>query len=238
MEAESTDIKDFEMVASDLKNVKMQDATPEYIGKNTFTNNTNTEQVYSTVSYKHSSTKSTFTSTTKGFSVAGQVTVFKKIFKLPNGVGIFPFVNPSTTETQKDNETIELTVPPQTVRVPAHKKYKVEVVYLRESLSGQIDFYGEGKDLTSNLTAHMTWQGAGGRQSKKQTFSYKTNSIWNNLSSTQKNSIEGITFDGFNNFKIEGTAALTGIVGTTFQVNTYDITNSKNPVLIQVETIN
>lgn len=234
---ESTDIKDFNIKVSNLKNIKMKDATPEYIGQNTFANNTNTEQTYSTVSYAHSSSKTASTTVTKGFSILGKIAKTSIPLLLPNGIEISPTINTSTTNTETVSESVTLTVPPQSVKVPAHKKYKVEVVYLRESVSGDLDFHGKGTDLTANITARMVWWGAGGRPSKEQTFKYNTTTMFKNLSSSQKNTIEGITFNDTNGFDISGTATLNGIVGTTFEVNTYDITDSSQPLLVQQEIV-
>lgn len=237
LDKEETNIRDFNMEVSGVKNIQMKDTTPEYIGYNTFTNTTNTPQNYYTVSFAHKSTKTSSTTVNDGFSLKKGVTNLKVPVLLPNGIKLPIAINANSTSTTTASEEITLTIPPQQVNVPAHKTYKVEVNYLKKSLTGDIDFKGTGQEPTSALTALMSWTGGMGRPNKQRTFNYQTKTLWNSLSSSQKNNIQGIKFNN-KDFYIDGTASLKGIVGTEFEVKTYDITNRSAPTLVSSERVN
>lgn len=233
-----TDIKNFNLEANNINNITVKDVAPEYIGGNDFINDTDIEQSFATDSYSHATTKTTSTSVTKGFSIGGKNTTLKVPIVLPeNNIEINATLNAGITETTTDSDTVTFTVPPQPVKVPAHKKYRAEIVYNRQSLSGNIDFRGIGTNLKSNITVLMSWTGGLNRPSYDRTFTFDTENLWKTLSTSQKNSIEGLTFNN-NSFNIEGTATINGIAGTKLVVHLYDITNNQAPVLVRTIPIN
>lgn len=237
MEGQSTSIPNFNLETDKVHNITVKDMAPEYIGENVFTNSTDNEQTYNTITYAHTQTKTVSTAVTKGFSVGGKTTVVKIPIVLPNGIDVNATLNSSTTNTTTNTESKTITVPAQAVNVPAHKKYKAVVTYNRKSLSGNINFKGTGTNLTSNITALMSWTGGMNRPNKQRTFNFDTGKLWDSLSTSQKNNIQGLKFNN-NSFNIEGTSTIEGIVGTNFEVNTYDITNEKAPILVKTAQVN
>lgn len=237
LDDDETSIDKFNMEVTAVKNVRMQDTTPEYIGYNTFTNTTGKQQIYATVSFAHESSKKSSTSVNNGFSIKkGQTSISVPIL-LPNGIKLPISISADTTSTTSASEKLTLTVPPQSVKVPPHKIYRVEINYLKKSLTGDIYFKGSGQNSISHLTALMSWTGGMMRPNKHRTFSHSTPALWNSLDNSQKNQVEGIKFHN-NDFYIEGKANLSGVVGTEFEVKTFDVTNSENPILIHCEKIN
>ncbi|MDO6632227.1 ETX/MTX2 family pore-forming toxin [Bacillus thuringiensis] len=232
LEDKTTNMKEFKMKAKDFTNIEYGDLNSEYIGENVFTNTTNQEQTYTTASYTHTFTNSVSTTVSNGFSVGGKTTIFKIPYVLPNGIDISPTINASTAETTTTTDTKTFTAPSQNVKVPPKKIYLVEVKFQKKSFQGNIDFSGSGTGLSSDLSLHMSWQGAGGRPNKTETKTYKTKNMWDSLNNSEKNNIEGVKFGNNDDFTVEGTASLKGIVGTKLEVTTYDITNKSNPVLI------
>lgn len=227
-----TNLGNFELIAGDVENITLSDTNSEYIGENVFTNNSDQAQVYSTTAYAHSFSNTATTTVTNGFSVGGKDPILKIPLLLPNGISLTPNINTSTTEAKQTSETQTYTVPPQNVNVPANKKYMVKVRFGKQLLKGKIKFSGRSSNVSSDLAVYMTWQGAGGRPSKTRVFNYDTKEMWDSLSTSEQNTIDNINFNSKNEFTIEGEADLNGIVGTKLYVDTYDITDKSNKVLI------
>lgn len=205
-----------------------------YVGENEFTNSTEVEQTNITTNFSKEVTSTASTSTTKGFSINGEGLGFK----LPIFIGTNKMTgsfNSSTTDTQTEATTETITSGAQSVKVPAHKTYRVVVSLEQIEFEGTVDYTATGKDLQNNINATGWWLDIAGRPYTKHfDLSYSIGSEWNSLNAQQKNSIKEIQINSNNNtMTVDGQAEIRGVTGTRMVVKTYDITNGQNFLLNQ-----
>ncbi|PES23077.1 ETX/MTX2 family pore-forming toxin [Bacillus cereus] len=211
-------------------NFKLKQSVPKliYIGDNKFSNTTNTDQSYVTTSYSKAVTHEVSTATTKGFNLNGQGLEFK----LPLFIGsntITASFNSGTTETNTETTTETITSGAQTVNVPANKTFKVIVSLEEFTFNGTLDYKANGTNLYNDITAKGMWIDRWGTPyTKTYNFHESVGSEWNNLNSEQKASIKEIKINPSNNsMTVEGSAEITGTLGTRMIVKTYDITDGE-----------
>ncbi|MDI6680275.1 ETX/MTX2 family pore-forming toxin [Bacillus wiedmannii] len=220
-------------------NLKLKQSVPNliYVGDNVFNNTTDTDQSYVTTNYSKAVTQTVTTTTTKGFNLNGQGLQFK----LPLFIGknkITATFNSGTTKTNTDTIVETITSGSQPVKVPAHKKYKV-IIHLEEfTFNGTFDYKANGTNLYNDITAKGMWIDRGGTPYRKTyNFHESVGYEWNNLNSSQKANINEIKINPSNNsMTVDGSAEVTGTLGTRMVVKTYDITHGENN-LVRTEAI-
>ncbi|AYB41075.1 ETX/MTX2 family pore-forming toxin [Brevibacillus laterosporus] len=226
-------------ITGTVNKLNFDSAIVEYVGENVFENTTNETQKFSTAKYTKSVTESIATATTKGFKVGGSgdgSNIFTIPLLLNNGIKINGEFNSSTTETQTKSETKTIEASAQTVEVPPHKKYKADVVLEQRNFWGDVTFTGVWSNPVTTIKATASYWAPNGMGAwKEYTFSDKTQNYWKGLTTSQKNSINGIKFEN-SNVKAEGTAKVEGIFGSMLNVKIYDITDKSNPKLVETRS--
>ncbi|WP_103621635.1 ETX/MTX2 family pore-forming toxin, partial [Bacillus thuringiensis] len=220
--------------------LKFDSSIVEYVGENIFENNTDITQKYSTASYTRSATESVTTSTTNGFKVGGSgdgSNIITIPLLLNNGIKVNAEFNSSTTESKTISDSVTRVAPPQTVEVPPHSKFKAEVVLEQRNFWGDVTFNGVGNNPETIIVAKAGKVNSGGSLIKEYTFKDNTVNYFNKLTTSQKNSLNGITFNN-NNVNVKGTAKVEGIFGTMLNVKIYDITDESNPKLVATRSFN
>lgn len=215
-------------------NLKLKQSVPNliYVGENVFENTTDTDQSYVTTSYSKAVTQTVSTATTKGFKLDGQGLEFK----LPLFIGsnkITASFNSGTTNTNTNTITETITSGAQPVRVPAFKKYKVTTNLEEISFNGTFDYKATGTNLYNDITAKGMWIDRWGTPYRKTyNFHESVGNEWMSLNSSQKASINEIEINPSNNsMTVDGSAEVTGTLGTRMVIKTYDITNGKNDLV-------
>jgi len=241
-----TDINGLSLKPKDIQNLKVQDLNPDFIGSNEFNNTSDQEQTFSTASYSHSFQNTTSTAVTKAFSIAGKSTVFSVPIVLKKGIEVTATVNSATTNTTTESETKTFTAPSQSVKVPAHRTYKVDVEFYKKSLSGEMPFTGQADNVTTSFNVRLKYLQPGPvfqRPDRIKSYKNSTVNYLFALHDAQQQDIynSGLIF-GYdaptNEFKIDATANLTGVIGSVLKVNIYDVTNRSQPTLVKQTTIN
>ncbi|MBP3972619.1 ETX/MTX2 family pore-forming toxin [Bacillus sp. WL1] len=220
--------------------LKYDSSIVEYVGENTFENNTNQTQKYSTAKFTKSVTESITTATTTGFKVGGSgdgSNILTIPLLLNNGIKVNAEFNTATTESKTKSETVTREAPAQTVEVPPHSIYKAEIVLEQRNFWGDVTFNGVGNNPETTIVAKAGKVNAGGSLIKEFTFKDSTANYWKKLTNSQKDSLNGITFNN-NNVNVKGTAKVEGIFGSVLQVKIYDITDKSNPKLVETRSFN
>ncbi|WP_179885294.1 ETX/MTX2 family pore-forming toxin [Bacillus cereus] len=215
-------------------NLKLKQSVPNliYVGDNEFDNTTDTDQSYVTTNYSKAVTQTVSTTTTKGFNINGQGLEFT----LPLFIGnnkITAAFNSGTTKTTTETTTETITSGAQPVKVPAHKKYRVITSLEEVSFNGTFDYKANGTNLYNDITAKGLWIDRYGTPYRKTyNFHESVGSEWNSLNSSQKASIKEIEINPSNNsMTVNGSAEVTGTLGTKMIVKTYDITDGGNNLI-------
>ncbi|HHT7189404.1 ETX/MTX2 family pore-forming toxin [Bacillus cereus group sp. Bc222] len=211
----------------------------EYIGENVFPNPFDEPVERTTSKYSKAVTESTTTTTIKGFKVGGSgdgSNIFTIPLLLNNGIKVNAEFNSSTSESKTKSETKTVEASPQKIIVPPHKTYKADVILEQRNYWGDVTFTGVGSNPVTTIKGTASYWAPNGMGAWKQyTFSDKTENYWKGLSTSQKNSVNGIKFEN-NNVKAEGAARVEGIFGSLLTVNVYDITDKSNPKLVETRS--
>ncbi|MCR8981665.1 ETX/MTX2 family pore-forming toxin [Brevibacillus laterosporus] len=222
-------------ITGTVNKLNFESTTPEYIGENVFENTTDQTHKFTTAKFTKSVTESTTTTTTNGFKVGGSGDIFT-IPVLISGIKVNPEFNSSTTEAKTKSETKTLEASSQTIEVPPHKVYKTDVVLEQRAFWGDVTFTGEAKTPKIEINASAYYTAPNGMiDSKKYKFSDCAGYYFDYLTTSQKNSINGIQFKN-HDLKAEGTAKVEGIIGSMLTVKVYDITDKSNPKLVETRT--
>lgn len=223
-------------------NLKFDSSVVEYVGENEFVNDSDQTQKFSTAKYTKTVTESIATSITKGFKVGGDAS---NLFTIPlilnNGVKVNAEFNSSTTETNTKTETKSIEASVQTVEVPPHKKYKVDVVLEQRNFWGDVTFTGEGLNPMTTIKGTARYWGPNGMGIWEQhTWSKNTGFFMNALPNFSLNGVEIIynSNTGESRVKVEGAGRVEGIFGSKLVVNIYDITvETEPPVLVETRSL-
>ncbi|PFJ17272.1 hypothetical protein COD67_09895 [Bacillus cereus] len=235
-------------ITGTVNNLKYDTTIVKYVGDNIFDNTEIDEpQNYTTGKFTESITESTTTTVTNGFKVGGDG---NNIFTIPillnNGIKINAEFNSSTTNSKTKSETKTIEASPQTIKVPAYRKYKVDVLLEHRNFWGDITFTGEANDPMTTIVAKAGKVNTGGSITKEYTFKDLSGSYFQQLTKSQQNSINGLEFT-YNRpgpmtpstvLKAKGTAKVEGIFGSVLTVKAYDITDESNPILVETKSFN
>ncbi|MGC9299167.1 ETX/MTX2 family pore-forming toxin [Bacillus cereus] len=227
----------FSLNADDIKNLQYNDLQPQYIGENEFRNTTDQEQTFTTASYSQAVTNSVSSTVIQGFKATSTTSLLKIPILLPEGINLNAEFNSASNTTTTNTTTETLTAPPQNIKVPAGRTYKVEVNLLKKKFTGDIDFHGKGTDVKSNLKVCATYYGPGfPRPTKYPSYTYSTADMWRGLTTEQKKQITGVNFNNNKDLTIDGTTKVEGIYGSNLEVVVYDITNKNIPKMVETRT--
>lgn len=204
--------------------LRANDVAPEYVGENVFHNDSPTEQTYSTTTYSKAITETTSTTTTRGFTIGGDGKTFSIPLIFSEGLNAMAQFNSSKAEATTNSVTRTLTVPPQQVKVPAHKTYVAVVNLERKVFRGSLSYKAIGTNLRTNITATGMWVSWYGTPSTRTfNFNNRTGDLWNKISFSEQNKVRGITMNsGSNSIKIDGQANIESVVGSKLTVRIYD----------------
>ncbi|MBO0440593.1 ETX/MTX2 family pore-forming toxin [Candidatus Enterococcus ikei] len=120
---------------------------PKYIDMNTFVNDSDEEQVFTSVSRNEVIEESETSTITQNYSLGAESSVsFDLMVNASSTIRFQADFNKEDSSTKSHTETF--TVPAQNTRVPAHKKYRLELVVSRVSTKAAIK-------LTSKIKAKV-----------------------------------------------------------------------------------
>ncbi|MBN9901656.1 ETX/MTX2 family pore-forming toxin [Bacillus thuringiensis] len=234
-------------ITGTVNDLKFDTTVVKYVGDNIFDNTEiDIPQDYTTGKYTESVTESTTTTVTNGFKVGGSgdgSNIFTIPLLLNNGMKINAEFNSSTTNSKTKSETKTIEASAQKITVPAHKKYKVDVLLEHRNFWGDVTFTGSAQDPITTIVTKAGKVNMGGSIIKEYTFKDLSGSYYNKLTNSQKNNIEGLEFINLfpgpsNILKAKGTAKVEGIFGSVLTVKTYDITDESNPKLVETKSFN
>ncbi|OTZ66216.1 hypothetical protein BK769_32990 [Bacillus thuringiensis serovar kumamtoensis] len=212
--------------------------TPIYIGHNEFNNDSDQPQKFTTSKFTKAVTEGTTSTVTNGFRLGNPgLNLFTIPLILSDGMKINAEFNSSTSESQQKSETKTIEASPQNIEVPAHKKYKVDVVLEQTSYWADVTFTGEGINLNTTINATGIHTGHMGMQESRK-FSWNKNTIelFNGLKQEQKNNIHGIKFSN-GKMNANGTGKVEGIFGSNLVVKVNDVTDPLNPILVMTKSL-
>ncbi|WP_095022072.1 ETX/MTX2 family pore-forming toxin [Bacillus thuringiensis] len=220
--------------------LKYDNSVVEYVGENIFENHSDVTQKFSTAEYTRNVTESITTTTTTGFKVGGSgdgSNIITIPLILDNGIKMSAEFNSSTTESKTKSDSRGIKAPAETVEVPPHSKFKAEIVLEQRNFWSDVTFNGVGNNPETKIVAKAGKVNAGGSLIKEYTFKDDTVNYWNRLTTSQKNSLKGITFNN-NNVNVKGTGKVEGIFGSVLKVKIYNITDKSNPKLVETRSFN
>lgn len=203
-------------------------ADPLYFGDNTFTNNTDNQQTYNTPVYSHEVQQTTTVTNTKGFRMGDSGILMKLPLMMKEGMKISVPDNTSSTKSESTAIKDTLTSPAQPVVVPPHSKYQVKTYLVRNEFSGPVTYRATGQLKNTDIHTKAMWVDATGTpHTKSVTIPDETVNYWHDLSDDRKNNISDFSINEDNNtFDFNGETFVEGVYGSTFAVETYDVTNS------------
>nr|MBO1355150.1 ETX/MTX2 family pore-forming toxin [Enterococcus sp. DIV0212c] len=209
---------------------------PKYIDVDTFINDTDEEQVFTSLSRDEVIEESETSTITQNYSLGAESSIsFDLMVNASSTIRFQADFNKEDSSTKSHRETF--TMPPQETRVPAHKKYRLELVVSRMSTTAAIK-------LTSKIKAKVY-------------FAEEPNRIWyGNLLNTYYryryavDEFPDLVPSGFaDNFEAVynisdallydgGFGHIEAVYGTDFYIRTHDVTNGEeNSVIVNEQKL-
>ncbi|WP_430603518.1 hypothetical protein IGJ02_001081 [Enterococcus sp. DIV0724b] len=209
---------------------------PKYIDVDTFRNDTDEEQVFTSLSRNETIEESETSTITQNYSLGIESNInFDLIVNASSTIHFQADFNKEDSSTKSHTETF--TVPAQNIKVPAHKKYRLELVVSRVSTKAAIK-------LTSNIKAKIYFAESPTSlwYRKMSTTYYDYNNAVNwfpelvpsgfaDNFDTVYNNDDILLYDG-------GFGHVEAVYGTEFNVVTRDITNGEeNSVIVNEQKL-
>ncbi|MGE6514063.1 ETX/MTX2 family pore-forming toxin [Lysinibacillus sphaericus] len=222
------DIKDAELNGSNIEGSIIENSQLLTVGENILENTLGHEVTLYTSGYEHGFKETTSTTNTSGWTFGYNYNASLSVMMLTASHSFSVDYNMSTSNTTEKSEDRKFIIPPQGFSVPAGKKYKVEYVFEKITISGKnkinADLYGDATYTFNNqpMSPQLLYS-ALNFASDKQGFEpvIRNNAVGNDRF--------GIRATGVGQFSTE--------FGTRLYAKITDITNSKKPVMLETKTI-
>ncbi|WP_207696526.1 hypothetical protein DOK67_0003197 [Enterococcus sp. DIV0212c] len=130
-----------------VENISHDNYELKYIDVDTFSNETDVEQVYSSIAHSETFEESETSTITQHYALGIESRLsFELIVKASGAIKFQVDFNKADSNTKRHSET--LTLNSQKVRVPAHKKYKLQLIMAKTATTADIK-------LTSKINADV-----------------------------------------------------------------------------------
>ncbi|WP_430603517.1 hypothetical protein IGJ02_001080 [Enterococcus sp. DIV0724b] len=158
-----------------VENISHDNYQPKYIDVDTFSNETDTEQTYMSIAHSETFDESEMTTITQHYALGVDAKLsFEIIVKAGIGVKFQADFNKADSTKKSHSET--LTLNSQQVKVPAHKKYKLQLIMAKTATTADIK-------LTSKINGDVyKVEGANGTR-----YFEKVNPLLNHYIQARKN---------------------------------------------------
>ncbi|MEE3809570.1 MULTISPECIES: ETX/MTX2 family pore-forming toxin [Lysinibacillus] len=221
-------IKDTELNGNIIEGSMIENAQILTIGENILENNLGHEVTLFTSGYEHEFKEMTSTTNTSGWTFGYNYNATLSVMMVSASQSFSVDYNMSTSNTTEKSQVRKFTVPPQGFPVPAGKKYKVEYVFEKITISGRnrlnADLYGDATYYYNNLPmSPQLLYSAMNFASDTQGFERVIRD------NAEGNDRFGIRATGEGRFSTE--------FGTRLYAKITDITDSKKPVTIETKKI-